>query len=503
LSSSFLVHLLTIVQEDTYTEALSNIITRDFFPNLPQIHATNAYLAALTNNDPELLSASIRRLAALAQEKEDGKAAAGSGSKDEQEAGHARRRELENVGTPYISIPGGRAPLRTPVGARGWDTPVMRNGEGSTRRRPANQAEDFDELEDELEITRGPSRPQKKRRPAQPINRVRDDLTLDAFQRNYTSEDNASFVQIVDEDNKRRREDRWGWAWEAEKKAEQRKIEGEEKRKMILDAAIQGGWMINGEGKRLIGDLAEGGKDRVEGEAWKEERKMIAASSQEVHSAMDTSDDMKAATGDDGALIQHTASSTSTALVTASVAADSRSKVPPSGLAELPIPSDHPLNRALVNAGLPATALVSIEDGAIVPLRDVTSGSGEGRGRGDDDKERRIQLEESVLGVEEREHMPLGGSGADQWGFKVGCASSHRLKLTPCRRETTFTSRQTRIRIHTRRHGMSRRYRWMLRDRRLQLYRTPIRDCQMRRRSERRLERDRVAGGEAVLREAG
>jgi protein DGCR14 len=141
----------------------------------------------LTNNDPELLSHSIRQLAQLAQEKEDGKA----GTSEKGKEAESRRRELENVGTPYISIPGGRPPMRTPLGARGWDTPMMRNGEGSTRRRPA-EAEDIDDLESEA-----PSRPGKKKK-VQEVRRVRDDLTLDAFQRNYTSEDNASFVQIVD-----------------------------------------------------------------------------------------------------------------------------------------------------------------------------------------------------------------------------------------------------------------------------------------------------------------
>lgn len=261
-----------IIQEDTYTDALSHIITRDFFPNLPHVHATNAYLTALTNNDPELLSSSIRRLAQLAQEKEDGVGRAGpSGTreKEEREAKEARRRELENMGTPYISVPGGgsRRAARTPIGARGWDTPDVR-GESSRRR-----GEDFDELDGAGE-TPGPSQPKKKRKQPAP-DTVRDDLTLDAFQRNYTSEDNASFVQIVDKENQQRREDRWGWAWEVERKAKERRLEGEARRKMILDTATNGEWRVNAEGKRLIGGLAEGGRDRAEGEVWKEELKLV------------------------------------------------------------------------------------------------------------------------------------------------------------------------------------------------------------------------------------
>ena len=411
----YLWPITPFAQEDTYTEALSTIITRDFFPNLPHIHATNSYLTALTNNDPELLSASIRRLAALAQEKEQsGRDANGSSSKDEVEAGNARRRELENMGTPYISIPGGRANLRTPVGARGWDTPIM-HADGSSTQRTATNGE-FDDLEDEFGSAPGPSQHNKKRRTAPPPNRVRDDLTLDAFQRNYTSEDNASFVQIVDEENKRRREDRWAWAWAAERKADQRRLEGEEKRKAILDVATGGGWMVNGEGRRLIGGLAEGGTARVEGEAWKEGRQLITAPS-DVTTA-DMTSRRPASAVDEAALVPYTLSSASMALVSSGTA-DSSVRSPPSGLKEVPIDAAHPLHKALLDAGLPGTALVSVQDGLIVSSRNEASGEGEGRGRGDGYKERRDLSEIAVLGNEEREHVALGGSGAEQWGYKV------------------------------------------------------------------------------------
>ncbi|RSH87023.1 hypothetical protein EHS25_003511 [Saitozyma podzolica] len=392
-----------VLDEDTYTDALSHIITRDFFPNLPHIHATNAYLSALTNNDPELLSASIRRLAALAAEKEEasGKNKGKGRSKEADDALDARRRELENMGTPYIAMPGGRRPMRTPVGARGWDTPT-----GSTSRRPDEDDEDdFDELEG---ATPGPSRPKKRRKPVAPP-RVRDDLSLDAFQRNYTSEDNASFVQIVDEENRQRREERWGWAWEAQKRAEERRIEGEERRKMILDAATSGNWRVDGEGRRLIGGLAEGGTDRAEGEAWKEQRKLIAAVPGDTDEVSENVDGADGAVG--SALVPHASSS---ALIKATDAVRAEPN-----LREEPLPPEHPLGRALSQAGLPATALVSAEDGALVPLREATSGSGQGRGRGDEEKHRREETERAVMGEEREEHLGLAESGADHWGFKT------------------------------------------------------------------------------------
>ncbi|KAK8850649.1 hypothetical protein IAR55_004568 [Kwoniella newhampshirensis] len=384
-----------VLDEDTYTDALSHIITRDFFPNLPHIHATNDYLTALTDNDPELLSASIRKLAALAHEKEHGRR-----SMDDTDAERARRTELSLMGTPYIALPGGRGrPTRTPVGARGWETPM---GESSTRRR----YDDYEELDGGETAEAGPSRPRKRPRPA-----VRDDLSLDAFQRNYTSEDNASFVQIVDEENRRRREERWGWAWEAEQKAAARRIEGEEKRKSILDAATSGNWVVNAEGRRLIGGLAEGGRDRPEGEAWKDikliGRGETITEGKENLQGEETGD----TTGGSGALVVHTSGSS------ALVKTERTSAAATIPVTEIALPPKHPLTQALTDAGLPATALISKDDGAIVPHREITSGADQGRGRGSADSESRNKVERAAMGDQERGSLSLGGSGADMWGY--------------------------------------------------------------------------------------
>lgn len=361
-------------------------------------------MTALTNNDPELLSASIRKLSALSQAKE-------GGSIDE-DAKSARRRELENVGTPYISMPGGsRRPGRTPIGARGWDTPADIEGD------------DYDDLDGEYGELAGPSRPRKKRKSQQSgVPKVRDDLTLDIFQRNYTSEDNASFVQIVKEDNHRRREERWGWAWEAEKKAEQRKLEGEERRKMILDAATSGQWRVDANGRRLIGGLAEGGRDRAEGEAWKNERKLIAGAPSDSSAregevgltGLGESSTSRMIENSTSALVPHSASKMSGALILANDA-----KIPADKVFEQALPDEHPLNKALVAAGLPGTALISVDDGQIVPHRDVAIGEGDGRGRGQEERETRMAIERAILGDERPDHLTLAGSGGDLWTFKV------------------------------------------------------------------------------------
>lgn len=198
----------------------------------------------------------------------------------------------------------------------------------------------------------------------------------------------------------------WGWAWEAERKAEQRKLEGEERRKMILDAATSGQWRVDANGKRLIGGLAEGGRDRAPGEVWKDERKLISGPTEGQDK-----DSSNAASS--SALVQHSSTSTSGALVLAS------DKRPADSVVEQALPDEHPLNKALVAAGLPGTALVSVEDGQIVPHREVVSGEGEGRGRGQVERAKRDEIEKAILGNEREEYLPLSGSGGDQWGFKV------------------------------------------------------------------------------------
>ncbi|WOO81911.1 Splicing factor ESS-2 [Vanrija pseudolonga] len=388
-----------VLDEDTYTEALSHIITRDFFPNLPHLHATNDYLSALANNDPELLSSSIRRLARIAEEKEGRRSSTQGKSDAELETERARRRELEMMGTPYLNT-------RTPIGARGWDTP---RGEATVRRRPA--ADNLDPLDDDAP---GPSKRAAKRKKA-PV--VRDDLGLDAFQRNYTSEDNASFVQIVEEENKQRREER-GWAFEVERVAESRRLEGEERRKLILDAAISGGWRVDANGRRLIGGLSEGGRDREEGEAWKE-RKLITAP-EVVADAGD--EEVKEATGPSTALVKSQAGALvktqSGALIKASDATSVSALAPPK-FQEVELPAQHPLSTALEKAGLPTTALVSTEDGAIVPHREATGGTGDGRGRGAEEAKRRDAIEKEVMGDEKVEHLSHAGSGVEQWSYKT------------------------------------------------------------------------------------
>ncbi|OWZ76745.1 protein DGCR14 [Cryptococcus neoformans Bt85] len=384
-----------VLDEDTYTRALSHIIARDFFPHLPHLHATNQYLAALHANDPHRLSASIRALAALAPRDAHGNPDSA-----------AERTEYSMAGTPYIAMPGsGGRPLRTPVGARGWDTPL-----GSTSRR----RDIHDDILDRNSHSPSPPHPDHPHPPKRQrrLPPVRDDLSLDAFQRNFTSEDNASFVHILDEENRRRREEKFGWAFEAEKKAEARRIEGEVRRRMILDRAKSGGWRVDGDGRRLIGGLAEGGRDRAEGEAWRDVKAIEHVAEGEAGVDSETS---TALIPSSSAL--HPASST--ALIR-------RSSSPPPPLSEIPLPPKHPLAEALADAGLPPTALISSTDGKIVPHLETASGAltvsaseAGDRGRGDEERKEREKREREVLGEEKGETLSAAGSGVDMWKYKA------------------------------------------------------------------------------------
>ncbi|QRW00615.1 Es2 domain-containing protein [Ceratobasidium sp. AG-Ba] len=161
-----------ILDEDEYTSGLSEIIARDFFPSLVHLDATNGYLSALESKDPEQISKSVRRLQDLAATPTPG-----------------RQRVLQT-------------PSRTPFAGGPSDTPLSSRSTIDYRREQSR--------------TEG--------------------MSLDDFQARYTSEDNASFATILDDENRQRKE-KWAWAWDAQQRADERKaIEGARRETALLEA---------------------------------------------------------------------------------------------------------------------------------------------------------------------------------------------------------------------------------------------------------------------------
>ena len=86
----------------------------------------------------------------------------------------------------------------------------------------------------ETPYTIGPSdTPAAHHEPAAKGARYDTDMSLDSFQARYTSEDNASFTQILDEENVRRRE-KYGWAWDAQNRVEAQRVKALEVRERAL-----------------------------------------------------------------------------------------------------------------------------------------------------------------------------------------------------------------------------------------------------------------------------
>ncbi|CAH0053408.1 unnamed protein product [Clonostachys solani] len=144
-----------ILDEDSYTEALSQIIARDFFPGLLETETKQEYLDALESKDPAWISSAGRR--------------------------------LHQVMTP------GRAKHAAPSSTRRFDggqTPTTYVGD-----TPGSVAS----------TTVADSR-----------LKIDTNISLTKFQETYTSEDNESFYKLVDKHNQKRA-DKYAWLWRENK----------------------------------------------------------------------------------------------------------------------------------------------------------------------------------------------------------------------------------------------------------------------------------------------
>jgi protein DGCR14 len=150
-----------VIDEDTYTDAISEIIARDFFPGLLETETQQEYLDALESGDGAWIASAGRR--------------------------------LQHVMTPDRHKGRRGTSIQTP--SRATSTPT-----GFVGDTPASVLSD---MTDATQVTGAST--------------VDTNMSLDKFQSLYTSEDNESFYKLLDKQNQKRAE-KYAWMWSANNK---------------------------------------------------------------------------------------------------------------------------------------------------------------------------------------------------------------------------------------------------------------------------------------------
>lgn len=143
-----------ILDEDSYTDVLSHIIARDFFPGLLEAESQQEYLDALDSADAAWISSASKRL-----------------------------RQVMTPGRRRNSS----VPLQTGIGGKTPTTYVGETPTSTTSTAPPSQRTSLDA-----------------------------DMSLGRFQATYTSEDNESFYKLVDRQNQKKA-DKYAWLWAGNK----------------------------------------------------------------------------------------------------------------------------------------------------------------------------------------------------------------------------------------------------------------------------------------------
>ncbi|KAL8815657.1 MAG: hypothetical protein Q9223_005231, partial [Gallowayella weberi] len=193
-----------ILDEDSYTDALSHIISRDFFPGLLETESQQDYLNALDSQDNEWITAAGKRLTEVMTPGPDG------------------RRLRGRRGTSMTAMSG--------LQGIGSETPTAWAGD-----TPMSKTSTVDSTVE-------------SKKPAVDTN-----MSLSAFQTKYTSEDNESFYKLLDKQNIKRSE-RYAWMWAGNKILAARQIahRKREEQKLLSNAEVPAVAEVNGKEVTLL-----------------------------------------------------------------------------------------------------------------------------------------------------------------------------------------------------------------------------------------------------------
>ena len=193
-----------ILDEDSYTDALSHIIARDFFPGLLETEAQQDYLNALDSKDPQWIGTAGQKLSQIMTPGPDGRVLRG-------------KRGTSMTATRGCEGSGGE----TPKGF-GGDTPMS-------------------SFSGKLDATMRTTKPQ-----------VDTNMSLSSFQEKFTSEDNESFYKLLDKQNLKKAE-RYSWMWAGNKIPAARQIAYRKREQKLMDQKMAQEVEDNGKQLATIG----------------------------------------------------------------------------------------------------------------------------------------------------------------------------------------------------------------------------------------------------------
>ncbi|CAK7567411.1 MAG: hypothetical protein SEPTF4163_005375 [Sporothrix epigloea] len=181
----------TVLDEDSYTDGLSKIIARDFFPGLLESETQNEYLNALESKDPTWIGIAGKRL---------------------QEAMTPGRRHRSRLQTPrhWNTLDG-----------RPGDTPQSFAGDTPASVISMSTTAPVDSAAASTATKTGPKL----------------DISLGAFQAKYTSEDNESFYKLLDKQNQKRVE-KHAWLWNGNKLPSKMQLKQKEVQDRLLSSGL-------------------------------------------------------------------------------------------------------------------------------------------------------------------------------------------------------------------------------------------------------------------------